>query len=199
VASFSDYPPGAVPAVMPAARSLRTARDALRGIPFPPLLPIAVGLPLVALVVARFGAGGRAVVGGFVVLVLVALSAVDIAERRLPNRIVLPSAMAVLVAQTALFPDRVLEWILAAVGAALVLLIPLLVYPAGLGMGDVKLGLLLGAALGSAVLAALVVGFLAAAVYALVLLARHGLGARRRTIPLGPFLAFGGIAALLLV
>ncbi len=58
---------------------------------------------------------------------------------------------------------------------------------------------LLGAALGGAVITALVVGFLAAAVYALVLLARHGLGARRRTIPLGPFLAFGGIAALLLV
>jgi leader peptidase (prepilin peptidase)/N-methyltransferase len=160
---------------------------------------VTTALPLLAVVVARFGASGRAVVAGFFVLVLVVLSAVDIAERRLPNRIVLPCAAAVLVAQTALYPDRALEWILAAVGAALVLLVPLLIHPAGLGMGDVKLGLLLGAALGSTVVTALLIGFLAAAVYALGLLARHGLGARRRTIPFGPFLAFGGVVALLLL
>jgi leader peptidase (prepilin peptidase) / N-methyltransferase len=159
---------------------------------------VAVALPLVGLALLRFGASGHFVVAGFFIASLCVLSAVDIAERRLPNRIVLPSAAAVLLAQIALSPDRALEWILAAIGAALILLVPLLIRPAGLGMGDVKLALLLGAALGSAVITALFLGFLAAAAYALVLLARHGLVARRRTIPLGPFLAFGGIAALLL-
>jgi leader peptidase (prepilin peptidase)/N-methyltransferase len=198
MASFSDYPPGAVPAVVPAARPLRDARDALRRVRLPNAVAVAVALPLLALVVARFGVSGRAAVAGFFVIVLAVLSAIDIAERRLPNRIVLPSAAAMLVAQTTLFPDRALEWTLAAAGASLVLLVLFLVHPAGLGMGDVKLALLLGAALGSAVITALILGFIAAAVYALLLLARHGLVARHRAIPLGPFLAFGGIAALLL-
>jgi leader peptidase (prepilin peptidase) / N-methyltransferase len=197
MASFSDQPMSTAPAFVPLTR--RGARDALRRLPSPRyVLGLAVALPLVALVFARFGVSARSAVGAFFVASLAVLSVIDIAERRLPNRIVLPSAAAVLAAQTLLFPDRMLEWMVAAIGASLVLLVPLLVHPAGLGMGDVKLALLLGAALGSAVITAFLVGFLAAAAYALVLLARHGLVARRRTIPLGPFLAFGGIAALLL-
>jgi leader peptidase (prepilin peptidase)/N-methyltransferase len=200
VASFSDQPVGEAAVVAttqwpprrPAQEWLANAR--------PPryLGALALSVPVIALAFFRFGASGRFVVAVFLIAVLCLLSAIDIAERRLPNRIVLPSAAAVLLAQTALFPDRALEWTVAAAGAALVLLIPQLVHPAGLGMGDVKLALLLGAALGSAVIAALFIGFLAAAAYALVLLARHGIAARRRTIPLGPFLAFGGVAALLL-
>jgi leader peptidase (prepilin peptidase)/N-methyltransferase len=190
VASFSDPP------VYTAPRW--TARDLVRRVPAPHVLGLAAAVPLAALTFAYLGADARAAIGGFFVAVLAVLSAVDIAERRLPNRIVLPSAAAVLVAQTALFPDRSLEWMLAAAGAALGLFVAYLAWPGALGMGDVKLGLLLGATLGSAVVSALLVGFLAAAIFALALLARHGLGARRRTIPLGPFLALGGIAALLL-
>jgi leader peptidase (prepilin peptidase) / N-methyltransferase len=159
---------------------------------------VALSVPIVGLALFRFGMSGRFVVAAFFIVTLCVLSAIDVAERRLPNRIVLPSAAAVLTAQIALFPDRALEWTLAAAGASLLLLVPLLVHPAGLGMGDVKLALLLGAALGGAVITALFLGFVAAAAFALLLLARHGLAARRRTIPLGPFLAFGGIAALLL-
>jgi leader peptidase (prepilin peptidase)/N-methyltransferase len=184
---------------VPAVRRRRAAREALGRLCAPRYAAaLAVAVPLVGLVFVRFGASGRAVVGAFFVASLAVLSAIDIAERRLPNRIVLPSAAAVLVAQTTLSPDRALEWALAAVGASLVLLVPLIVHPAAIGMGDVKLALLLGAALGSAVVSAFVIAFVAAAVYAVVLLARHGAAARRRTMPLGPFLAFGGVAALLL-
>jgi leader peptidase (prepilin peptidase) / N-methyltransferase len=197
MASFSDPPMSTAPAFMPATRP--SARDVLRRFRYARhAVALAVGFPIVGLVFVRFGLSGRFAVGAFFVAALAVLSAIDIAERRLPNRIVLPSAVAVLAAQTVLFPDRTLEWIVAAIGASLVLLVPLLVHPAGLGMGDVKLALLLGAALGSAVITAFLVGFLAAAAYALLLLARHGLVARHRTIPLGPFLAFGGIAAFLL-
>jgi leader peptidase (prepilin peptidase)/N-methyltransferase len=157
-----------------------------------------VALPLVAIVFARFGASARAFVAAFFVASLALLSAIDIAERRLPNRIVLPSTAVVLAAQTALFPDRAHEWALAAVGAALVLLGLLLVHPAGLGMGDVKLALLLGAALGGAVVTGFILAFVAAGLYALGLMARYGLDARGRSMPLGPFLAAGAIAALLL-
>ena len=64
-------------------------------------------------------------------------------------------------------------------------------------MGDVKLGALLGAALGQEVLSALMLGFLAVVPFALVLLVRRGAAARRSTLPLGPFLAFGAAVALL--
>jgi leader peptidase (prepilin peptidase) / N-methyltransferase len=65
-------------------------------------------------------------------------------------------------------------------------------------MGDVKLALLLGAALGWAVVTALAIGFVVAALAGTLLLLLHGWSARKATLPLGPFLAFGGVAALLL-
>jgi leader peptidase (prepilin peptidase) / N-methyltransferase len=153
---------------------------------------------LVALSFARFGLGGEAFVAAFVAAVLVVLSAIDLERRILPNRIVLPSAALVLAAQSALFPDRALEWLLAALGASLFLLLPLFVNPAGMGMGDVKLALLLGAALGKGVVTALVIGFVAVVPVAAYLLLRHGTSARKAAIPFGPFLAFGALVALFL-
>lgn len=132
----------------------------------------------------------------FVVAVLVVLSAIDIRTRRLPNRIVLPAAALVFAAQVALEPHRALEWTLAALGAFAALYVVAAVNPGGLGMGDVKLALLLGAALGWQVLAALVVGFVLAALAGGLMIVRRGWGARKSTLPLGPFLAAGGIAAL---
>jgi leader peptidase (prepilin peptidase) / N-methyltransferase len=200
VASFSDPPVGSVPGVVLASRWRREARDLLRQPDAARHLgAAAVALPLLGLAFARFGATGRFAVGAFFICALCLLSAIDIAERRLPNRIVLPSAAAVLAAQTLLFPDRALEWTVAALAAALVLLAPLLVYPGGIGMGDVKLALLLGAALGSAVISALLLASFAAAAYGLFLLVRNGRSARHAAMPLGPFLAFGGVAALLLL
>jgi leader peptidase (prepilin peptidase) / N-methyltransferase len=197
--SFTDQPAGGGAVLVVAARRRPVVLDALRTVPIRRYVgACAVAVPLLGLAFVRFGATSRFTVAAFFIATLCVLAAIDIAERRVPNRIVLPAAAAVLVAQTALVPDRALEWALSAIGASLALFLPHLVYPAGLGMGDVKLALLLGAALGSAVPAALVIGFLAAAVYALLLLGVHGLAARRRTIPFAPFLAYGGIVALLL-
>jgi leader peptidase (prepilin peptidase) / N-methyltransferase len=199
MASFSENPIDALPAGGSPLQRLRAPLEALRPLPAPRYAAaVAVAVPLAGLVFARFGLTGRSLVGILFVASLAVLAAIDIAERRLPNGIVLPSAAAVLVAQALLFPDRALEWTVAAAGASLFLLVPHLVRPDALGMGDVKLALLLGAALGSAVVVALVLAFVAAAVYAVALLARYGGAARRRTMPLGPFLAFGGIVALLL-
>ena len=63
-------------------------------------------------------------------------------------------------------------------------------------MGDVKLALLMGAALGRTVPVALMVGMLAAMIPGLVLFARHGSKARKMGIPFGPFLALGSVVAL---
>lgn len=128
--------------------------------------------------------------------VLVVLAVVDYRTRRLPNVIVLPAAAFFLVAQIALEPGSAPEYLAAAAGASLFLLVPALVKPDGMGMGDVKLALLLGAALGRSVVAALLIGLVAAGLAAGLIVARNGWAARHATIPLGPFLALGGLAAL---
>jgi leader peptidase (prepilin peptidase)/N-methyltransferase len=66
-----------------------------------------------------------------------------------------------------------------------------------MGMGDVKLALLLGAMLGVNVTVALMVGFIAALVPAAAMALRHGTSARKMAIPFAPFLALGGVVALL--
>ena len=83
-----------------------------------------------------------------------------------------------------------------AIGASGFLLLAALAYPAGMGMGDVKLALLLGAMLGRTVPVAMMLGMIAALVPSVVLLVRHGSAARKMGIPFGPFLALGGIVAL---
>jgi prepilin signal peptidase PulO-like enzyme (type II secretory pathway) len=65
-----------------------------------------------------------------------------------------------------------------------------------MGMGDVKLALLLGAMLGRLVGVGLMVGMVAALVPSVFLLARHGSAARKMGIPFAPFLAFGALVAL---
>ena len=151
---------------------------------------------LVAGCVLAFGITPRAAVAAFFCAVLVAVSAIDLAHRIIPNRIVLPATAVVLVGQMLIEPS--LEWPLAALGASLFFLAAALAYPGGMGMGDVKLALLLGAALGWTVGAGLMIGMFAALVPSAVLLARHGVRARKMAIPFGPFLAFGGIVALFL-
>jgi leader peptidase (prepilin peptidase)/N-methyltransferase len=158
-----------------------------------PAVELATGL-LVAGCFVRFGLSGRAAVAAFFCVVLVAVSAIDLKHRIIPNKIVLPATAIVLVAQTALRPSPV--WAIASLGAALFLLIAALAYPAGMGMGDVKLALLMGAALGRTVPVAMMAGMLAALVPSLFLLARHGGAARKMAIPFGPFLALGSVVAL---
>jgi leader peptidase (prepilin peptidase)/N-methyltransferase len=102
--------------------------------------------------------------------------------------------VVVLAAQTALEPSP--EWALAALGASLFLFVAAVAYPAGMGMGDVKLALLMGAALGKTVSVALFAGMFLALVPSIFLLARHGSAARKMGIPFAPFLALGSVIAL---
>lgn len=142
----------------------------------------------------KFGFSGEGALAAFFCLTLVAVAAIDAEHRIIPNRIVVPAAAIVLAAQTALKPSP--EWAIAAFGASGFLLLAALVYPAGMGMGDVKLALLLGAMLGRTVPVAVLLGMLTALVPAVVLFARHGTAARKMGVPLGPFLALGAVVAL---
>src|SRR5262249_62282956 len=105
-----------------------------------------------------------------------------------------PASAIVLVANTLVHSS--IEWLVAGLAASGFLLVAALAYPGGMGMGDVKLALLLGVALGRTVPVALAVGMVAALVPSLVLLIKHGTAARKMGIPFGPFLAFGGVVAL---
>jgi leader peptidase (prepilin peptidase)/N-methyltransferase len=149
---------------------------------------------LVAGSVLAFGLTAEAAVAAFFCAVLVAVSAIDLEHRIIPNRIVIPATLVVLVANTLL--DLSPEWALGALAGSGFLLAAALAYPAGMGMGDVKLALLMGAALGRTVSVALMVGMLAAMIPGVFLFARHGSKARKMGIPFGPFLALGSVVAL---
>ena len=163
-------------------------------------------LPITAMLVSggvaagfgRFGVTWEGLLVAATLGVLAVLSVIDLRERRLPNRIVLPSAAVALVAHSLMFPEYAVEWIVSACTASLALFIPALINPKGIGLGDVKLMLLLGAVLGSDVLHGLVVGLVSIVPYCAYLFIRHGSAARRMTFPLGPFLAFGAVVVLML-
>jgi len=158
-----------------------------------PLVELLTGL-LIAACVLKFGWTFEAAIAAFFCAALVVISATDIEAYVIPNVIVLPAAAIVLVAQTVRDPS--VEWVLAGLGAAAFLLLAALAYPAGMGMGDVKLALLLGFGLGRVVPVAMMIGMISALVPSVVLLARHGQAARKMKIPFGPFLAFGGVCGL---
>jgi prepilin signal peptidase PulO-like enzyme (type II secretory pathway) len=149
---------------------------------------------LVAGCVLAFGLTWDALLASFFCAVLVVISAIDLEHKIIPNRIVVPAFVIVLAVQTLLHPSP--EWALAALGASGFLFAAAVVYPAGMGMGDVKLALLLGAMLGRVVPVGLMLGMLLALVPSVVLLARHGTAARKMGFPFGPFLALGSLLAL---
>jgi len=136
----------------------------------------------------------EAVVNAVGCAVLVAVSVTDLERRIIPNRIIVPALAAALVVQTARDPS--VEWLLGALAAGGFFLVLALVYPAGLGMGDVKLAAFMGAWLGRDVAVALFAGSLLGVVPALVALLRPGGRGRKETLPYGPFLAAGGIVGL---
>src|SRR3954451_4096992 len=160
----------------------------------PAALAPAAGLAAIALI--RFDLTPHGVLAAGVLAALVVLASIDLQARLLPNIIVLPATAAVLAWQGAFFPRRTREWILAALGAGFLVLLPALIRPGPMGMGDVKLAVLLGAVLGRDVISALTVGSVALLPVALWLLVR-GRGVRNTTVPLGPFLAFGAAVVLL--
>jgi leader peptidase (prepilin peptidase)/N-methyltransferase len=161
-----------------------------------PLYPLVEGLTalLVVACVAVHGVTPEAALAAGFCAVLVTLSVIDVRLRIVPNRIVLPAAAVALAAHAAIDPSA--TWLLWSCAAAGALFLVVLAYPKGLGMGDVKLALLLGAVLGPAVVVAFMIGLFAALVPAAVLVARHGATARKMGVPLVPFLSFGAIVAL---
>jgi leader peptidase (prepilin peptidase) / N-methyltransferase len=138
------------------------------------------------------------VLGVVLVAVLVRVTITDLEERRIKNRVTFPAAIAALVIGLLLHASGVPGQLLAGVATGAFLMFFAIVSRGGLGMGDAKLGIVLGLFLSKYVLLAMVVGLCASAVFSIGVLAVRGFKVGRKTaIPLGPFLALGGVVALL--
>jgi len=145
----------------------------------------------------RFGATRELIPALVLAFALVGISAIDLRYRIIPDRITLPLAVIGVVLGGALRVSDLPELGIAAFGAGLFLLVAALMAPGGMGMGDVKLVFVLGLFLGRAVVVAVVVGLCSVVVPMLAMIPSQGLRARKMHVALGPFLALGGMVALL--
>ena len=132
------------------------------------------------------------------VLLLIPAALIDLEHRIIPNRLTAVGAVLALVLGTALDPAGEPARLVAGAAAGGFLLVAAMAYPAGMGMGDVKLAGVMGLFLGAAVAPALLIALLSGVAYGAFVMTRAGAGAGRKTaIPFGPFLALGGIVAVL--
>jgi leader peptidase (prepilin peptidase) / N-methyltransferase len=129
--------------------------------------------------------------------VLIALAAIDLEHKLLPNAIVYPAAVWGIVATAIVDPSDLPEHLIAGAGAFTFLLLAALAYPAGMGMGDVKLAGAMGLYLGLSIIPAMLVAFVAGTLVGLAMMAREGLSARKKGVPFGVFLALGGVVGVL--
>jgi leader peptidase (prepilin peptidase)/N-methyltransferase len=138
------------------------------------------------------------VLGLLLVGILVPIALIDLDHRIIPNKITAPAAVLAIAIGLALEPSGVPEQLIAGAGAAAFLLVFVLAYPRGMGMGDVKLAGVLGLFLGREVGVAILVAVIAGTVVGAAVMVRLGVRRGRKTaVPFGPFLALGGVVALL--
>ncbi len=162
-----------------------------------PLTELTAGALFAAVALVFWGDAGEILLGLAFVAMLIAITLTDLERRIIPNKILLAGTIVgvaiVAVSDPSSFPERAIA--LAAAGG--LLLAVALAYPRGMGMGDVKLAAVMGLYLGRSVAPALLIAFAAGSLVGLAMIARHGSAARKRAVPFGPFLAFGGVVGLL--
>ena len=141
----------------------------------------------------------------YLAAVSIALALIDLDTRTLPNRIVLPSYLvgAALLGASGFLAGDLTALATAATGAAALFLfyfLLALVYPRGMGMGDVKLAGLLGLFLGFLGWQAIVVGAFAAfvlgGIFSIVLVAMR-LSSGKTAVPFGPWMLLGAWLGIL--
>jgi prepilin signal peptidase PulO-like enzyme (type II secretory pathway) len=183
-----------------------TSEPAVARPPLPALLPteglrvlvLAAGLATFGGSFAAFGFGTRALIGAVLCPALVLLAAIDARHGLLPNTIVLPATLAVALILAVGAPSSFPLHLAAAAALGGFFFAFAALFPGSMGMGDAKLGFLLGLALGSRTFAAAIYAIAGLLVAAIYILATRGSSARKDVIPFGPFLAAGGILAFFL-
>jgi prepilin signal peptidase PulO-like enzyme (type II secretory pathway) len=164
-------------------------------------LRVAVVTAAIGLVVASFvsfGFDGKALLGAVFCPTLALLAAIDARHRLLPNSIILPATLAIGLIVAAYAPGSFLTHLAAAAALGGFFFLFGTIFAGSLGMGDAKLGFMIGLALGTQTLGAALIAFAGLLVAALYVLATRGTSARKDAIPFGPFLALGGILAFFL-
>jgi leader peptidase (prepilin peptidase)/N-methyltransferase len=140
---------------------------------------------------------------GWLAAIGVALWFVDVAVHRLPDQLTYAALVGVLGLLLASLEVARVGWAaLSGLGMAAFYLLLILVYPAGMGLGDAKLALSLGTALGwfgwVVTVLGTAAGFFLAGLFAAVALALRRVS-RKTRIPHGPFMLLGALATILLV
>lgn len=159
-----------------------------------PLVEALTGL-LFGLAAYEFGLTPDLASALVLISVLVALAGTDLEHRLLPNAIVLPATLVGLVLSIALDPSRWWVYVASAVAVAAGLFALVIAYPRGMGMGDVKMGGMLGAFLGPYAALAVFLGAVLGGLVGGVLIAAGSMG-RRTALPFGVFLSVAGVLVL---
>jgi len=131
------------------------------------------------------------------ILLVVPAALIDLEHRIIPNRLTgLGAALAIGLGLT-IDPSGEPSRLIAGAAAGGFLLIAALAYPAGMGMGDVKLAGMMGLFLGAAVAPALLIGLVVGVMVGVAVIARNGAQVGRKTaVPFGPSLAVGALLAI---
>jgi leader peptidase (prepilin peptidase)/N-methyltransferase len=163
-----------------------------------PIVEALTAVLFVAVAVVRADDAALLVLGLVLVAFLVPIAIIDLDHRIIPNRLTAPAALLAVALGTALDPGGEVERLVAGAVAGGVLLLPSLLHPSGMGMGDAKLVGVLGLYLGRGVGPAFLVAFAVGTAVGVAIMLRKGMTAGRKTaVPFGPFLAFGGLVGLL--
>jgi leader peptidase (prepilin peptidase)/N-methyltransferase len=161
-----------------------------------PLVEALTGALCVGAVVSQDSAAGIAL-SVALILVVVPAALIDLEHRIIPNRITVPGALVAIVLGVTLDPSGEPARLIAGAAAGGFLLLAALAYPAGMGMGDVKLAAVMGLFLGRAVAPAMLIAMVAGVLAGAVVIARQGGRSGRKTaVPFGPFLALGALVAI---
>jgi leader peptidase (prepilin peptidase) / N-methyltransferase len=163
-----------------------------------PLTELTTAALYAATVLVLWGDATDVALGLVFVTMLVAVTLTDLERRVIPNKILLAAAVLGVAVAAVGDPGSLPERAIAAIGAGGLFFLAALAYPRGMGLGDVKLAATMGLFLGRDAAPAIFVALLTGSLVGLAMIAREGAGARKRAIPFGPFLAFGGVVGLLL-
>jgi leader peptidase (prepilin peptidase)/N-methyltransferase len=162
-----------------------------------PLTELACGVLFAATAAVYWDDPAEIAIGMVFVTMLAAITLTDLERRVIPNKILLVAAVICIAIAAPTDLGGLPERAIAAAAAGGLLFAAALAYPAGMGLGDVKLAAVMGLFLGRAVAPALLAALLSGSAVGLWLLARHGAKARKMAIPFGPFLALGSVVGLL--
>jgi len=161
-----------------------------------PLLEAGLAAVFVAILLRYSDDGSEIALGACLAATLATITLTDLEHRVIPNKVLIVAALVAVGLLVAGDRDALAEHAIAAAIAFAVMFLIAIVYPRGMGMGDVKLAGVMGLYLGKAVAPALLIGFAAGALFGLALIASRGAEARKQAVPFGPFLALGGLIAI---